>query len=209
MPLCASTSSPRPGAAQEFGLALRHRQVGGRIDGNRCRGSRRRGSGDAGDLAFELARDHVAEATRQAGHLVRELGVEHFVAELGTRVLEHPGRQGRLAHALHQLLQEQRLELLRGFAHHRLRVARGIRPQRVERRASSPGNGRWRSSRGGFLEDHLDWRPAPAARRSPCRIASRSARRAERVESLTTRRFARRHLDQRAGRRVIVMSPSR
>ena len=78
-------------------------------------------------LPLELARDRLGQAAGQAGHLRRELLVEHLGAELAAFVVEHARGQRRLAHALHQLLHEQRLELLGDLAHRGLRVARGAR----------------------------------------------------------------------------------
>src|SRR6185369_7600365 len=57
----------------------------------------------------------------------------HLRAELGAFVVEHPRADRRLAHALHQLLHEERLELPGGLADGRLRIARRGGAQRLDR----------------------------------------------------------------------------
>ena len=52
-------------------------------------------------------------------------------------VVEHARAHRRLAHALHELLHEERLELLRGLADRRLRIARRRRAQRLRSSVAS------------------------------------------------------------------------
>mmetsp|Transcript_22405 Transcript_22405/g.88713 ORF Transcript_22405/g.88713 Transcript_22405/m.88713 type:complete len:376 (+) Transcript_22405:100-1227(+) len=122
-------------------------------------------------LALQLARDRLGQAAGLAAELAGELAVQHLSAELGRAVVQHAAGQRGGAHALHDLLHEQGLELAGGLADAAAGVARGLGLELIEAAQALAGHGL--EGRGGHQITSSSALRAPALFMA-CRMASRS-----------------------------------